>query len=91
MREADVVVAGCGVVGLAVARRLAAEGLAVVALAGPRGACRATPASFGWANASTKLESERYHRLNAAGLARLTALADRVGARAAQADRAASR
>jgi glycine/D-amino acid oxidase-like deaminating enzyme len=79
METADVVVAGCGLVGLAVARRLALDGLTVVALDAGTAGGGASGASFGWANASTKLAHERYHRLNAAGVRRLAGLAADVG------------
>jgi len=82
MERVDVVVAGCGVVGLACAWQLARRGVKVAALdRGPVG--QGTSAtSFAWANASTKTAFEPYHRLNAAGLAAYDALAAEHGAAA---------
>ncbi len=82
MERVDVVVAGCGVLGLAAAWQLARRGLAVAAIdrAGCGGA--ASGATFAWVNATSKTESEPYHRLNAAGLAAYERLALEAGAEA---------
>ncbi|MGE3969338.1 MAG: FAD-dependent oxidoreductase, partial [Dongiaceae bacterium] len=69
MERVDVVVAGCGVVGLACAWQLARRGLKVAAVDRGRFGQGTSATSFAWANASTKTAFEPYHRLNAAGLA----------------------
>lgn len=82
MERADVVVAGCGIVGLACAWQLACRGLKVAAIDRGRFGAGTSATTFAWANASTKTDFEPYHRLNAAGLAAYNALAAEVGSAA---------
>jgi glycine/D-amino acid oxidase-like deaminating enzyme len=82
MERVDVVVAGCGVVGLACAWQLVRRGLKVAAVDRGRFGQGTSATSFAWANASTKTAFEPYHRLNAAGLAGYNALAAEHGAAA---------
>lgn len=78
--HADLVVAGAGIVGLALAWQAAEGGLAVVVLdKGPAGGST-SGGTFAWVNASSKTGDRAYHALNAGGLACYEALAAAVGA-----------
>ncbi|QEX21711.1 hypothetical protein FRZ61_16400 [Hypericibacter adhaerens] len=81
-RTADIVVAGSGIVGLALAWRLARSGFKIVALdAGPAGG-KISAATFAWINGTSKTENEAYHRLNRAGVDAYEKLARQIGAAA---------
>jgi fructosyl amine oxidase (glucosone-forming) len=80
MDRFDVVVAGCGIVGLAAAWQLVRRGLAVAAIDRARCGGSTSAGTFAWVNATSKTESEPYHRLNAAGLAAYERLAGEAGA-----------
>jgi glycine/D-amino acid oxidase-like deaminating enzyme len=80
--SADVVVAGCGIVGMALAWRLARSGLKVVALDAAKAGGSTSAGTFAWINGTSKTESEAYHRLNRAGLDAYERLARQVGAAA---------
>lgn len=78
--KADLVVAGCGIVGLSLAWQAARLGLKVAAL--DRGAVGGSTSAgtFAWVNATSKTANEAYHRLNANGLAEYESLAATIGA-----------
>lgn len=78
--SADAVVAGCGIVGLAMAWSLARQGLSVVALDRGKVGGSTSAGTFAWVNASSKTADLGYHKLNAGGLARYEVLAAEVGA-----------
>jgi len=80
MEKLDVVVLGCGIVGLAAAWQLARRGLRVAAIDRAAVGGGTSAATFAWINATSKTESEAYHRLNAAGLRAYKALAREIGA-----------
>lgn len=80
--SADVVVAGCGIVGTALAWRLARSGLKVVALDTAKAGGSTSAGTFAWINGTSKTESEAYHRLNRAGLDAYERLARQAGAAA---------
>lgn len=75
----DVIVVGGGIVGtsLAVALRQRGQSVALLERAAIGGGT--TARSFAWINATAKTADQRYHRLNAAGLARYQALAAEFG------------
>jgi glycine/D-amino acid oxidase-like deaminating enzyme len=76
----DVVVAGGGIVGLAIARWSARARLRVaVCERDEEIAAGASGASFAWVNATAKADDERYHALNAAGVAAYARLAAELG------------
>ena len=77
----DAIVIGAGLVGLAAAFELAERGQKVCVLEAAAVASGATGSSFAWLNATGKTEAG-YHRLNAEGMARHRAWADRWGDRA---------
>jgi glycine/D-amino acid oxidase-like deaminating enzyme len=68
--RADVLVIGGGIVGVAVAHAVAAQGATVVLLERDKIASGTTGASFAWLNATAKADDEPYHRLNAGGVRR---------------------
>lgn len=76
----DVIVVGGGIIGCATAHFLTRAGLRVTLLEKGTLAHGTTGNSFAWANASTKIGDETYHRLNAAGVAGYEALAAEFGA-----------
>lgn len=73
--EADLVVAGAGIVGLALGWQAARRGLRVVILDRGRLGGSTSAGTFAWVNASSKTGARAYHELNAGGLARYEALA----------------
>ena len=77
---ADVVIVGAGLLGLTLACELARHTMRVVLLDQSRPATGATGSGFAWVNATSKLENESYHRLNAEGLAHYSRLAAEHGA-----------
>jgi len=77
--HADLVVAGAGIVGLALAWQAACRGLAVVVLERGRVGGSTSAGTFAWVNASTKTGDRAYHELNAGGLARYETLASAAG------------
>lgn len=74
----DVVVIGAGIVGSAVAYRLARAGRRVLIVEAGEPASGASGNSFSWLNAVSK-EPEAYHRLNADGLAEYAGLGEELG------------
>jgi len=76
----DMVVVGAGVVGCGVAHAIALRGMRV-ALVDRAAIGQGTSAhTFGWVNATSKVNDEAYHRLNAQGCARFRSLAAQWGA-----------
>jgi glycine/D-amino acid oxidase-like deaminating enzyme len=78
-RTADIVVAGSGIVGLAVAWRLARSGFKIVAFDAGMAGGQISAATFAWINGTSKTENEAYHRLNRAGVEAYEKLARQVG------------
>lgn len=72
---ADVVIVGGGLVGAALACEWTKKTPRVVLIEKGRCGKEASGGSFGWVNASSKYLDENYHRLNALGVARYSALA----------------
>ncbi|MDX1529538.1 MAG: FAD-dependent oxidoreductase, partial [Gammaproteobacteria bacterium] len=77
--EVSVAVVGAGIVGLAVADAVSRAGVKVTVLERGALAGGTTNNTFSWLNATSKTESEAYHRLNAAGAAAWRALARKAG------------
>jgi glycine/D-amino acid oxidase-like deaminating enzyme len=82
---ADVIVVGAGLVGAAIAYRLARAGLGVALLDRSRPGQGTSATSFAWVNANDK-PPLAYHRLNAAGVAAHRRLRDDVAAEDGPAD-----
>jgi glycine/D-amino acid oxidase-like deaminating enzyme len=76
----DVVIVGGGIIGCSAAHFLTRAGLSVTLLEKRKLAQGTTGNSFAWANASTKIADETYHRFNATGVAGYEALAAEFGA-----------
>jgi D-hydroxyproline dehydrogenase subunit beta len=66
---ADAVIVGGGLLGTALAFELAQRTLRVVLLEAQGPGAGATGSGFAWVNATSKLENQDYHHLNAQGLA----------------------
>jgi glycine/D-amino acid oxidase-like deaminating enzyme len=81
-RTADIVVAGSGIVGLALAWRLARSGFKIVAFDTGVAGGQISAATFAWINGTSKTEHEAYHRLNRAGVDAYEKLARQIGASA---------
>ena len=81
-RTADIVVAGSGIVGLALAWRLARSGFKIVAFDAGTAGGQISAATFAWINGTSKTEHEAYHRLNRAGVDAYEKLARQIGASA---------
>jgi glycine/D-amino acid oxidase-like deaminating enzyme len=81
-RTADIVVAGSGIVGLALAWRLARSGFKIVAFDAGVAGGQISAATFAWINGTSKTEHEAYHRLNRAGVDAYEKLARQIGASA---------
>jgi fructosyl amine oxidase (glucosone-forming) len=81
-RTADIVVAGSGIVGLALAWRLARSGFKIVAFDAGAAGGQISAATFAWINGTSKTENEAYHRLNRAGVDAYEKLARQIGASA---------
>lgn len=77
--RADLVVAGAGIVGLALAWQAARAGLGVVVLERGLAGGSTSAGTFAWVNASSKTGDAAYHALNAGGLAAYEALAAEAG------------
>ena len=75
----DVVVVGGGVIGCTSAFYLARKGLKVAVIERDHLACGTTSKSFAWINGTSKTTDEKYHRLNARGLAAYCELAEEFG------------
>ncbi len=78
LRDTRVVVIGAGVVGAALAYRLAQAGAAVTVVERRHAGAGASGATFGWLNGVDKAP-KAYHRLNVAGIRDQEDLADEVG------------
>jgi glycine/D-amino acid oxidase-like deaminating enzyme len=78
-RTADIVVAGSGIVGLALAWRLARSGFKIVAFDAGVAGGKISAATFAWINATSKTDNEAYHRLNRAGVDAYERLARQLG------------
>ena len=78
-RTADIVVAGSGIVGLALAWRLARSGFKIVAFDAGIAGGKISAATFAWINGTSKTENEAYHRLNRAGVDAYEKLARQIG------------
>jgi len=65
LEMADAVVVGGGVLGLAVTEALSRRLSRVLLIEAGRCGARATAGGFSWVNASSKVQDETYHRLNA--------------------------
>jgi glycine/D-amino acid oxidase-like deaminating enzyme len=81
-RTADIVIAGSGIVGLALAWRLARSGFKIVAFDAGAAGGKISAATFAWINGTSKTENEAYHRLNRAGVDAYEKLARQIGASA---------
>lgn len=77
----DVIVVGGGIVGASLAVALSERGQSVALIERDEIGGGTTARSFAWINATAKTADERYHRLNAAGLARYRELAAEFGER----------
>jgi glycine/D-amino acid oxidase-like deaminating enzyme len=73
--QTDVVIVGGGILGVSLAEELTRRQQSVVLLEADTLASGATGGGFAWINATSKIEDEDYHRLNACGVARYDALA----------------
>ena len=78
-RTADIVVAGSGIIGLALAWRLARSGFKIVAFDAGVAGGKISAATFAWINATSKTDNEAYHRLNRAGVDAYEKLARQLG------------
>jgi glycine/D-amino acid oxidase-like deaminating enzyme len=76
---ADAVVVGGGLLGATLAYELARRTLRVTLLEAEGPAAGASGNGFAWVNATSKLENQDYHRLNAEGLAFYSRLAAEFG------------
>lgn len=76
---ADVVIVGGGLLGAALASELSRRTLRVILLEAHALAGAASGNGFAWVNATTKLDREPYHHLNALGLAHYDLLAAEWG------------
>jgi glycine/D-amino acid oxidase-like deaminating enzyme len=77
VRTMQVIVVGAGVLGVSVARQLAAGGEDVLLLDQSGVGTGTTATTFAWTNSSRKHDPD-YHRLNLAGMAEHARLAERL-------------
>jgi glycine/D-amino acid oxidase-like deaminating enzyme len=81
VKFADAVIVGAGILGLSLACELAQRSCRVVVLESGHSGDGATGSGFAWINATSKIDDERYHRLNAQAMEHYGRLEEQFGRR----------